>query len=211
RPPGRRRAPPRRDRRGEPRLRVHRARSHEPGDSRRPHPPRASTRRGPVARGIAMRKLVLKMSLSSDGFVGGPNGEPHWLFRSMDAAATMWTVDSLWQAGLHIMGSRTFNDMAAYWPTSTEPFAAPMNEIPKVAFSRNGTNGHSAARGNWAKARVATGDLAEEIAHLKREPGRDIIAHGGGRIARRTRVSDLGAAWRLRHSTGSLGDRMHHT
>jgi dihydrofolate reductase len=36
------------------------------------------------------------------------------------------------------MGSRTFHDMAAYWPTSTEVFAEPMNRIPKLVFSRKG-------------------------------------------------------------------------
>src|SRR5512133_4377455 len=82
-----------------------------------------------------MRKLILKMSLSADGFAGGPNGEMDWLFKTMDKGITDWTVNKLWQAGVHIMGSRTFHDMAAYWPYSTEPFAAPMNEIPKVVFS----------------------------------------------------------------------------
>lgn len=85
-----------------------------------------------------MRKLILKMSLSSDGFVCGPNGEMEWLYKTMDKGITDWTVSKLWQSGVHIMGSRTFHDMAAYWPYSSEPFAAPMNEIPKVVFSKKG-------------------------------------------------------------------------
>src|SRR5882762_6043023 len=85
---------------------------------------------------MATRKLILKMSVSVDGFVGGPNGEIDWIFKSMDDKAAAWTLDKIWQAGVHIMGSRTFYDMAAYWPYSTEPFAAPMNEIPKMVFSK---------------------------------------------------------------------------
>ncbi|HVX97953.1 MAG TPA: dihydrofolate reductase family protein [Polyangia bacterium] len=149
------------------------------------------------------RRLILKMSMSLDGFVGGPNGEIDWLFRSMDAEATAWTVETLWRAGAHLMGGRTFRDMAAFWPTSAEPFAAPMNEIPKVVFSRGGAAAAgttqaltdararagaaavpaSAAEGNWATARLATGDLADEIARCKREPGRDLLAHGGASFA----------------------------
>ena len=34
------------------------------------------------------------------------------------------------------MDSRTYYDMAAFWPTSSEPYAAAMNDIPKVVFSR---------------------------------------------------------------------------
>ncbi|HEX2510308.1 MAG TPA: hypothetical protein VHK66_07275 [Microvirga sp.] len=67
-----------------------------------------------------MRQLVLKMSISVDGFVGGPGGELDWIFPTYDEGATAWTVDCLWQAGVHIMGSRTFHDMAAFWPSSTE-------------------------------------------------------------------------------------------
>ena len=63
-----------------------------------------------------MRKLILKMSMSVDGFVGGSKSEVDWIFSSMDEGAVDWTMKSIWQAGLHIMGSRTFHDMASYWP-----------------------------------------------------------------------------------------------
>ena len=64
-----------------------------------------------------MRKLILKMSVSFDGFVGGPNGEIDWFIKT----TTSWILGTLWQAGVHIMGSRTFCDMAAYWPYADEP------------------------------------------------------------------------------------------
>src|SRR5215510_1131637 len=86
-----------------------------------------------------MRKLVLKMSVSVDGFVAGSNGEIDWLLRTMDKSALEWIENTLWQAGVHIMGSKTFHDMAVYWPTSSDPLAAPMNEIPKIVFSKTGT------------------------------------------------------------------------
>jgi len=152
-----------------------------------------------------MRKLILKMSMSVDGFVAGPNGEIDWIFKSMDDKAAAWTLDALWQAGLHIMGSRTFNDMATYWPYSKEPFAAPMNEIPKAVFTRKGLgenkettrafkdagelNHYSASNppspyiSTWADAYIASGDMADEIKKLKGQPGRDIVAHGGAGFA----------------------------
>jgi hypothetical protein len=66
-----------------------------------------------------------------------PDGGIKWVFDS-DQEATAWTVETVWNASMHIMGSRTFHDMAAYWPTSTEVFAPPMNQIPKAVFSRQG-------------------------------------------------------------------------
>src|SRR3569623_3759552 len=87
---------------------------------------------------MTMRKLILKMSMSVDGIVAGPNGEVDWLFRTSDPESQAWTVAAISNVGIHAMGSKTYRDMAAYWQPSTEPFAAPMNEVPQVVFSRNG-------------------------------------------------------------------------
>jgi len=157
-----------------------------------------------------MRKLILKMSVSADGFVGGPNGEMNWLFQTMDKSALDWIEKTLWQAGVHIMGSRTFYDMAAYWPTSSDSLAKPMNEIPKIVFSKKGfvektsanlttqalkdkeqhdrDNGISNVSSlsnslTWTNVPVAT-DLVGEITKLKQQEGKFILAHGGAGFAR---------------------------
>jgi dihydrofolate reductase len=152
-----------------------------------------------------MRKLILRMNLSLDGFVGGPNGEIDWIFKSFDASASSYAVASLWQAGVHIMGSRTFRDMAAYWPSSTDPIAAPMNQIPKIVFTHRGLEQASTTQAlkdapraqaevsaaalpsvleSWANPGIARGELATEIARLKQESGKPILAHGGASFAR---------------------------
>ena len=89
-------------------------------------------------KGDNYEELILKMSITLDGFVGGPNGEIDWIFKTMSEDATAWTVDRFSRADAHLMGRKTFNDMAAYWPNSREVFAAPMNEIPKIVFSTKG-------------------------------------------------------------------------
>jgi dihydrofolate reductase len=156
-----------------------------------------------------MAKLVLKMSMSADAFVGGPNGELDWLFATDDPGTTDRTMAVLRDASLHLMGSRTYHDMAAYWPTSTEPFAGVMNEIPKAVFTRKGLDQPSeaqttaalkdarAAQGNqptgqptaavkdsWLHPLVLSGNLADEIKRLKQRPGKPLLAHGGAGSAR---------------------------
>lgn len=139
-----------------------------------------------------MRELILKMSISIDGFVSDLDGANKWMFGA-DQEAKAWSVAYLGNAGLHIMGSRTFQGMAAFWPTSTDQFAPPMNRIPKAVFSRQGSAILRAAMTSgapqpgaesWALACVASGDLAAEIATLKAQDGKPIIAHGGVRFAR---------------------------
>ena len=84
-----------------------------------------------------MRNVVLKMHVSLDGYVKATSGDVMgWIFRTYDNELKAWEVDLLWQAGTHIMGRRLYEEMVAYWPTSTEEFAPPMNEIPKVVFSK---------------------------------------------------------------------------
>jgi dihydrofolate reductase len=125
-----------------------------------------------------MRKLILQMQISIDGFVCGPKGELDWIFPDVDEGYTKWTVDKVGQAGAHVMGRATYGDMAAHWPTSTEPYAAPMNQIPKVVFS------NSLKEARWGETRIVAGDLREEIGRLKEESGRELLAHGGARFAR---------------------------
>jgi dihydrofolate reductase len=79
--------------------------------------------------------------------------------------------------GLHLMGRNTYEEMAEFWPVSDDAYAAPMNEIPKVVFSR------TLERAEWADSRIACGELAEEIAELKGEPGKDMLAWGGAAFA----------------------------
>src|SRR5689334_16861887 len=92
-----------------------------------------------------VRKLILRMQMSLDGYVSGPDGGVRWIFDSMDQGLVAWSVETVSRAGLHIMGSKTFNDMVSYWPTSDEPIAAPMNTIPKLVFSRAARPGTAAA------------------------------------------------------------------
>jgi dihydrofolate reductase len=130
------------------------------------------------------------MSISVDGFVAGSNGENDWIFKTGDEAAKAWKVGLTREAGLIIMGRKSFEMMAPYWPTSTDAFAAPMNEIPKAVFTKKGYKGYDpgheppATAASWAKARVFDVDLVEGIRELKAEQGKPITAIGGAGFMR---------------------------
>lgn len=137
-----------------------------------------------------MRKLIMKMSVSIDGFVSGPNGEADWMLKNSVEESRAWLLKRTWEAGIIIMGRKTFEVIGSYWPTAANPFAAPMNEIPKGVFTQKGFKNslpnadQSPAVASWAAARVFDGDLAEEIKKLKSEPGKPIFAIGGAGFMR---------------------------
>jgi dihydrofolate reductase len=89
--------------------------------------------------------------------------------------------------------------MAAFWPTSTHDYARPMNEIPKVVFSR------TLERADWLETRIARGDLAEEVGRLKREPGSDLIAYGGATLDQALSRLGLVDEYRLMVQPAALG------
>lgn len=96
---------------------------------------------------------------------------------SEDSALKARKLDWLREADLHLMGCATYEEMAGFWPYSHDEYAKPMNQIPKVVFSKTLT------KANWPKSSIASGDLAEEINTLKRQPGKDLIAWGGATFA----------------------------
>ncbi len=116
-----------------------------------------------------------------------------------DEAVKRWVLDSVWAAGAHLMGRVTYQEMAAVWPTSTSEYARPMNEIPKVVFSK--TLNHA----DWPETRIARGDLAEEIGRLKREPGNDLIAYGGATFDQALSRLGLVDEYRLMIQPAALG------
>jgi hypothetical protein len=132
------------------------------------------------------------MGVSIDGFVAVPSGgrlmpvmEGEWGLPPEDPDLTQRKLAWVWEAGAQIMGRTTYEEMAAYWPSSPSDYAAPMNEIPKVVFSK------TLERAEWPDSRIARGDLAEEIATLKREPGKDVVAYGGAAFAQSHDVEDF--------------------
>ncbi|HZX05453.1 dihydrofolate reductase family protein [Kribbella sp.] len=139
-----------------------------------------------------MRDVILYMSMSLDGFVGSDRAHPGMTIPE-GADLERWKLDRISTAGAHLMGRTTYQEMASYWPHSDGDYAAPMNDIPKVVFSRTLTD----AEASWPVTRVARGDLAAEIATIKAEPGADVIVWGGRRLAGALAAEDLIDEYRL--------------
>jgi dihydrofolate reductase len=147
-----------------------------------------------------MAELTFKIHTSVDGFVGRVDGDLSWVDAAFeDEELAAWEVDLLWRTDLHLMGRKLYDDMAKYWPTSDEPYAAPMNEIPKAVLSR------TLASAPWADDHVVGGDLAEEVGRLKRESTDGVLFHGGASTGRELARLGLIDRWVLVHHPVVLG------
>jgi dihydrofolate reductase len=126
-----------------------------------------------------MASLVLKMSVSLDGYVAPPDGSAGWeaAGRSPDGAA--WVLETVSKASAHLMGAVTYARWAGFWPSASGPFAEAMNDLPKFVFS------NSLESADWAGTTIVAGDLTEAVTRLKQEhTGGYLLAQGGARFTR---------------------------
>jgi dihydrofolate reductase len=147
-----------------------------------------------------MAALVLKMSVSLDGYVAPLDGSSDWVAAGRSEDGAGWTVETLRNARAHLIGATTYAGWANFWPRASGPFADAMNEIPKVVFS------NSLESADWDETTIATGDLAAAITKLKQEHSDGyLLAHGGTRFARSLVETGLIDEYRLVTHPAVLG------
>ncbi len=126
-----------------------------------------------------MSSLILKMSVSLDGYIAPADGSSGWEAAGRSPDGAEWVLDTVSNAGVHLVGAATYARWASFWPSASGPFAAPMNGIPKVVFSKSLTSA------DWGETTIATEDLADAVSRLKQErSGGYLLAQGGVRFAR---------------------------
>jgi dihydrofolate reductase len=136
-----------------------------------------------------MRSVTYSMGMSFDGYIVGPDGGFDWT--APDEKVFRFWIDEIRQVGVHLLGRRLYETML-YWETADRAslddaqieWAELWNPLPKVVFSTT----LSAVQGH---ARLASGDLAEEIERLRAEPGEGEIAIGGATLAAEAAALDL--------------------
>jgi dihydrofolate reductase len=126
-----------------------------------------------------MRKLIYSMGVSLDGFIAGPDGEIDW--SAPDEELHRFHNQQTRELGAHLCGRRLYEVMT-YWETADEnpsaaeyelEFARIWKNLPKIVFSTT----LEQVEGN---ARLVRGGVAEEVAKLKEQPGKDLAVGGAG-------------------------------
>ena len=130
-----------------------------------------------------MRKVVVPMSVSLDGYFAGPNGEIDW--HEISVELHEYLNAELSTAGAFLEGRVTWQLMADYWPTAdedpdaTEPekeFAAIWRNVPKVVYSR------TLESAGWG-TEIVREIVPADIEALKAEPGGDLFIGGSEIVA----------------------------
>ncbi|WP_256012231.1 dihydrofolate reductase family protein [Desertivirga xinjiangensis] len=132
-----------------------------------------------------MRKVILSMNITEDGFMAGPNGELDWHFPYWDFEMCEALSKLLSSADTILLGRKTYSAMAGYWTTKAIDFALSgedivlseiMNRYTKVVVSK------TLSCFNWINSRPLGGELIKGIVELKQKPGKDIVVLGSSTL-----------------------------
>jgi dihydrofolate reductase len=141
------------------------------------------------------REVVLQMHTTLDGSADSKNGfvpikdRAYW--RALDRAFALTAaseVDTL------LLGKGTYKQFAGFWPKVASDPAFPkgmreqakfLDETPKIVFSK------TLRSANWKNSTIVRGDVAREIARLKRQPGKNMMVPGGVAFPRALIERDL--------------------
>jgi len=130
-----------------------------------------------------MRKLILLMHTSLDGFVAGPNGEMDWIRFDEELADYVGKITD--SADTALYGRITYEMMESYWPTAAESPTATKHDIEhanwvnnalKIVFSR------TREKTNWKNTMIIKDDIAEKIADMKNQRGKNLLLIGSASI-----------------------------
>jgi len=127
------------------------------------------------------RRLYVSTVTSLDGFIEGPNRELDW-FDDANPQFARYCEEMMDSVGLALYGRRSYDLMVQYWPNAEAhprspqdlEFARRMNALPKAVLS------HTLTKATWNNTRVVRD--TDEIAALKREPGKPIVAWAGASL-----------------------------
>jgi dihydrofolate reductase len=132
-----------------------------------------------------MRKIVTTTWVSLDGYVAGPNGEMDFVGASFDAEMGKYEDDMVNESDTLLLGRVTYQSFAASWPfvpdnpsisEDEKAYARKLNAMRKIIFSR------TLDKVEWNNSRLVKDNIAEEVAKLKQEPGKNMLISGSPSI-----------------------------
>lgn len=137
-----------------------------------------------------MRKVFATEFLTLDGVMEAPD---QWSFQFRNDEGGKYKLDELVASDALLLGRVTYEGFAASWPTmeGTGEFGKRMNGLPKYVVSP------TLDEVSWNNSHLIKGNVADEVAALKQQPGQDIAIYGSADLVRSLMQDGLIDEYRL--------------
>jgi dihydrofolate reductase len=143
-----------------------------------------------------MRKIIVLTFITLDGVMQAPGGPEEdtsggfayggWTVPYFDEFAGNVMAEQMGQPFDLLLGKKTYDIFASYWPNQTDHTAGPLNNAHKYVAA------DSAFEPTWEKTTVLTGDdVVDQIKSLKNETGPDLQVHGSSEFIQTLLKNDL--------------------
>ena len=132
-----------------------------------------------------MRKVVAVELVSLDGVMETPE---EWAFAYSNDEMEQANMSGMAASDALLLGRVTYEHLAAFWPHQPggTPIVDYINSVPKLVVSATLEEPLE-----WNNSTLIKGNVAEEIAKLKRQPGKDITILGSATLVRSLLADDL--------------------
>lgn len=130
-----------------------------------------------------MRKLIASTLVTLDGVMQDPGGfgetnDGGWAEPYFDKEMGQLFIDALKDCDLFLCGKATYELLSSAWGGGTGEYLEMLNNMPKLVAS---TSLHDPLE--WNAQRIQ-GDVPQEVAKLKQQPGKDIMMYGSATLMR---------------------------
>lgn len=139
-----------------------------------------------------MRRIIMTMWISLDGFIAGPHDDMSWV--RVDQALGTYEDNLVSAADTLLLGRVTYQSFAGAWPAVPESlsasdgekaYARKLNQMRKIVYSR------TLDRAEWNNSTLVHELNPDAIVELKREPGANIVMYGSASIVQRLMAHGL--------------------
>jgi dihydrofolate reductase len=131
-----------------------------------------------------MRKIIVFNIISLDGYHTGPGNDVSVMFPMMGKVFDAYNAELLRTADVFLVGRVSFELFQSFWPKvaenpTSDEWTPEQREIVQEGKSVNTIVVSDTLTGNWPDIRIIRrADAYQQIAELKRQPGKDILMTG---------------------------------
>jgi dihydrofolate reductase len=141
-----------------------------------------------------MRKLVVSLNVTLDGFVAADDESLDWHPPYWTDEIAETTAELLSRADTILLGRNTYQAMAAYWPFQAKCMSFPRTDIAYADMMNNYQKVVLSSTMNavwWNNSLLLNGNLQKEITRLKKQHGRDILTYGSISVVKKLTAVNL--------------------